>query len=106
MTPARSVPTGAKYSPDFTYQELLAKGRIDLLSRTLVRRVVVAPESDRIEYVEAVDRDRPDEPVRIRAATFVSGGGLRLELTPVCCSRQTIASRTGWPTRRVSSAAT
>lgn len=68
-------PTGAKYSPDFTYQELLAQGRIELLSRTLVRRIVAASDGGRIDSVEAVDRDNPGEPLRIRAGTFVLAAG-------------------------------
>ena len=36
-------PTGAKYSPDFTFRRLLDEGRIELLTRTLVRRLVPAP---------------------------------------------------------------
>jgi quinoprotein glucose dehydrogenase len=67
-------PTGAKYSPDFTYQELLAAGRIDLMSRTLVRRLTVKPGSDEIDMAEAVDRDT-GEMVRIRAGRFVLAAG-------------------------------
>lgn len=68
-------PTGAKYSPDFTYQELLARGRLELISRTLARRLVLRPGSREIEYVEALDRDRPEEPVRLYAKTFVLAAG-------------------------------
>ncbi|HVS12823.1 MAG TPA: GMC family oxidoreductase [Thermoanaerobaculia bacterium] len=68
-------PTGAKYSPDFTFQELLANDRIELLSRTLVRRLALERGSERIEEVIALDRDRPDEGVRIRARTFVVAAG-------------------------------
>ena len=68
-------PTGAKYSPDFTYQELLRDRRIELLSRMVVRRLKVEPGGRKIEYAEALDRDRPDEPVRLRARTFVLAAG-------------------------------
>ncbi|REJ86230.1 MAG: GMC family oxidoreductase [Acidobacteria bacterium] len=63
-------PTGAKYSPDFTLQELLARERIELLDRTLVRRLVVG-ERGRIAGAKALDRDRPDEPLELRADVFV-----------------------------------
>lgn len=68
-------PTGAKYSPDFTYQELLAAGRIELVSRTVVRRLVVEPGGERISHAEALDRDRPGEPLRLVAGTFVLAAG-------------------------------
>ena len=68
-------PTGAKYSPDFTFQELLAKKKIELYERTLVRKLVPAANSGRIEEALALDRDRPDDPVRFRAKTFVVAAG-------------------------------
>ncbi len=68
-------PTGAKYSPDFTYQALLEAGRIDLVSRMVARRLEVRPGDDTIEAVEALDRDQPGEPVRIRASTFIVACG-------------------------------
>ncbi|MBI4538039.1 MAG: GMC family oxidoreductase [Gemmatimonadetes bacterium] len=68
-------PTGAKYSPDFTFNRLLEEKRIELVTRTLVRRLVLAQGSDRVEYAEAVDRDRPEEPVQLRARVFVVAAG-------------------------------
>jgi quinoprotein glucose dehydrogenase len=68
-------PTGARYSPDFTYQELLREKRIELHDRTLVRRLELAPTGDRIEAAVAVHRDRPDETVRYRARWFVLAAG-------------------------------
>ncbi len=68
-------PTGAKYTPDLTYQELLGAGRIELHSRMLVRRLDVKPGSQEIERAVATDRDRPDEPVHLRAKTFVLACG-------------------------------
>ena len=53
-------PTGAKYSPDFTFQSLLDSGRIELHSRTLVRKLVLQNDSDVIEHAVALDRDHPD----------------------------------------------
>ncbi len=68
-------PTGAKYSPDFTFLDLLGRGRIRLHDRTMVRRLKVAAGGNAIEEAEAFHRDRPDEPVRIRARHFVLAAG-------------------------------
>ncbi len=68
-------PTGAKYTPDFAFDQLLAAGRIDLVTRTLVRRLTLEPGTDRIAAAEAVDRDFPDDPVEFRAGTFVLAAG-------------------------------
>ncbi len=68
-------PTGAKYSPDFTLNRLLDAGRIELITRTLVRRLVPEDGSARISHAVAVDRDAPEEEVHLRARTFVLAGG-------------------------------
>lgn len=68
-------PTGAKYSPDFSFIKLLDAGRIDLHSRRLVRKLVLRPDSDRIEYAVVLDRDHPEEEIHYRAATFVVAAG-------------------------------
>ena len=68
-------PTGAKYSPDFSFLQLLEAGRIELHSRRLARKLVLRPDSDQVEYVEVLDRDKPDEPVHYRAKTFVVAAG-------------------------------
>ena len=68
-------PTGAKYTPDFALDRLLSEGRIELLTRTLVRRLYLQESTDRVAYAEAVDRDAPEDPVELRADTFVLAGG-------------------------------
>jgi quinoprotein glucose dehydrogenase len=68
-------PTGAKYSPDFTFASLLAAKQIELHDRTLVRRLVLEDKTDRIAYAEAVGYDRPDETLEIRARVFVLASG-------------------------------
>jgi glucose dehydrogenase len=68
-------PTGAKYSPDFSFNALIEQGRLELLTRTLVRRLHLEAGSDRIEWAEAVDRERPEEPVQLRARLFVLAAG-------------------------------
>jgi len=68
-------PTGAKYSPDFSFQSLLESGRIALHSRTLVRKLELQNDSDVIDHAVALDRDHPDEAVHYRAKTFVVAAG-------------------------------
>lgn len=71
-------PTGAKYSPDFTFQELLADGRIELRDRTLVRKLHRSPDGRRIvratATVRGLDGD-DDRELEIRAKTFVLAAG-------------------------------
>ncbi len=57
-TCAPVCPVGAKYSPDFTWNALRASRRVELVPRTLVRRLVVEDGSNRIARAEAVRRDR------------------------------------------------
>ena len=71
-------PVGAKYSPDFTWNALRASKRVELIPRTLVRRLVVEDGSNRIVRAEAVRRDRggaAGSPVQFRARTFVVAAG-------------------------------
>lgn len=68
-------PTGAKYTPDFTFDKLVRERRIELVARTLVRKLVLEDGSDRIDHAVALDRDAPDEPVHLRASTFVLASG-------------------------------
>jgi len=71
-------PVGAKYSPDFTWNALRASKRVELVPRTLVRRLVVADASNRIERAEGVRRDRggpSGSPVEFRARTFIVAAG-------------------------------
>ena len=68
-------PVGAKYSPDFTWRALREQRRVELVTRTLVRRLVADPRTGRIERATAVHRDRPDQPVELRARVFVLAAG-------------------------------
>ena len=70
-------PVGAKYSPDFTWNALRASKQVELIPRTLVRRLVVDDQSTRIVRAEAVRRDRgaAESPVHFRARTFVVAAG-------------------------------
>jgi glucose dehydrogenase len=93
-------PIGARYSPDFTFNELVEQGRIELLTGTLVRKLHLEAASDRIEWAEAVDRERPDEPVELRARLFVLAAGYTWSphlLLLSACDRfpQGLANRSG-----------
>ena len=68
-------PIGAKYSPDFTWNALRDAGKIELIKRTLIRRVVPRDNSDQIDHMVGVSRDDPDTPVEFRARMFVVAGG-------------------------------
>ena len=74
-------PTGARYSPDFTFKQLLAANRIALHDRTLVRKLVKSPDGKRIESAQAVVRGdgrgggRVGERAEYRAKTFVLASG-------------------------------
>jgi quinoprotein glucose dehydrogenase len=68
-------PTGARYSPDFTFQRLLEKKKIELHDGTLVRRLVPQLGKSRIARAEAVRYAKPDEPWIYEAKTFVLASG-------------------------------
>lgn len=67
-------PTGARYSPDFTFKRLLAAKRIQLHDRTLVRKLAL-DGGTRVAEAQAVHRDRPEQPISYRARTFVLASG-------------------------------
>jgi glucose dehydrogenase len=68
-------PIGAKYSPDFTWSALRKANKVQLVPRTLVRRLVLEDGSARISHAVAVTRDQPDVPVEFHARQFVLAGG-------------------------------
>ncbi|MDA0313164.1 MAG: GMC family oxidoreductase [Gemmatimonadetes bacterium] len=68
-------PTGAKYSPDFTFAQLLAANRIRLETGTLIRRLELEPGTNRILAAIGRSYDDPDTDVIYRAKTYVLAGG-------------------------------
>lgn len=68
-------PVGAKYTPDLTWKSLRSAGRVRLLPRTLVRQLAVKQGFREIDVAHAVQRDRPAEPLEVRARTFVLACG-------------------------------
>ena len=67
-------PIGAKYSPDFTWNALRRSQRVELVTRTLVRRLEV-DDRNRVVRAVAVSRDAPGGEIEFRAKAFVVAGG-------------------------------
>lgn len=67
-------PTGAKYSPDFTYRQLVDRGDIQLHELTLVRRLEMDPANDRIVRAHATDRTSGEDIV-FEASVFIVASG-------------------------------
>lgn len=68
-------PSGAKYSPDFTWDTLVAAKKVTLVTETLVRRLVADPATGRIVRATGNRTDAPGEEVSIEAKTFVLAAG-------------------------------
>lgn len=68
-------PTGAKYSPDFSFDALVRAGRIRLETGTLVRRLHADARTGRITHASANATTRRDEVVELRARSFVLAAG-------------------------------
>ena len=68
-------PTGARYSPDFTFRKLLDEGRLTLHDRTLIRKLIPDESGSRIVAARGLHRDRPDEEVEYRAPIFAIASG-------------------------------
>jgi quinoprotein glucose dehydrogenase len=68
-------PTGAKYSPDFTWDALVRDKKVTLLTQTLVRRLVADPKSGAIVRATGNLTDASGEEVTITAKTFVLAAG-------------------------------
>ncbi len=68
-------PSGARYSPDFTFRQLMEPKKIVLHDRTLVRRLVLDDRRPVVVAARGFHQDRPTEPVEYRARTFVVASG-------------------------------
>jgi len=99
-TCAPICPIGAKYSPDFTWSALRAAKKVQLRTRTLVRRLVLADGSSRVSHAIAVERDRPRDTIEVHARQFVVAGGYVWSAHLLLLSAQTgapngLANRSG-----------
>ena len=68
-------PTGAKYSPDFTWDALVRDKKVELITETLVRRLEADAKTGRVVRAMANRTDTSGEPVTITARTFVLAAG-------------------------------
>jgi quinoprotein glucose dehydrogenase len=69
-------PTGARYSPDFTFKQLLAQKKIALHDETLIRQLVLHDaDSKKIIAAKGVNRAKPEDPIEFRAPVFVLASG-------------------------------
>ncbi len=68
-------PSGARYSPDYTFKQLIAPKKIVLHDQTLVRRLVLDETRSTVVAAQAVRQDRPEDPIEFRARTFVVASG-------------------------------
>lgn len=68
-------PSGARYSPDFTFRQLAEPKKIVLHDRTLVRRLILDDRRATIVAAQGWHQDRPDERIDYRAKTFVIASG-------------------------------
>ncbi len=68
-------PTGAKYSPDFTWDALVRTNRVTLITQTLIRRLEADEKTGRILRATGNRTDATNEAVTITAKTFVLAAG-------------------------------
>ena len=68
-------PTGARYSPDFTFKQLLEKKRIALHDQTLIRKLVLHDSKDTIVAAQGVNRAKPGETAEYHAPVFAIASG-------------------------------
>jgi quinoprotein glucose dehydrogenase len=68
-------PSGAKYSPDFTWDALVRDGKVTLVTETLVRRMIADPKTGAILRATGNRTDASGEEVTITAKTFVLAAG-------------------------------
>ena len=68
-------PTGARYSPDYTFKQLIERKKITLYDQTLIRKLVIDGAGTKIAAAQGVDRQKPGEAVEYRARLFILASG-------------------------------
>jgi glucose dehydrogenase len=68
-------PTGARYSPDFTFKRLLAEKKIALDDQTLIRKLTFGDSKNTIVSAQGVNSEHPDQSHEYRAKVFVVASG-------------------------------
>ena len=68
-------PTGARYSPDYTYKRLLQNKRIALHDSTLIRRLIPHERNESIVAATGSSLGQPAQSVEYRARLFIVASG-------------------------------
>src|SRR5215467_11089220 len=68
-------PTGARYSPDFTFKRLLTGKKIVLHDNTLIRKLTLDENKPAVAAAQGIHSDRPNDPIEYRAKVFVVACG-------------------------------
>ncbi len=68
-------PIGARYSPDFTYKQLLRAKKIRLHDQTLIRKLIPHDARNTITAALGAHADKPEEQIEYRARSFVLASG-------------------------------
>jgi quinoprotein glucose dehydrogenase len=68
-------PTGARYSPDYTYKKLLSANKIRLFDQTLIRCLVPHDTANAIVSAQGVRTADPDQPLEFSARVFIVAAG-------------------------------
>jgi glucose dehydrogenase len=68
-------PTGARYSPDFTFKRLLKEKKITLHDQTLIRKLIVHDVKSTVIGAKGVSESTPGKSVDYRASLFVVAAG-------------------------------
>jgi quinoprotein glucose dehydrogenase len=68
-------PTGARYSPDFTFKRLLEQQKIALHEQTLIRKLILHDTRNTVVAAHGVHRERPQEVNEYNARLFVIASG-------------------------------
>ena len=93
-------PTGARYSPDFTFKRLLAEKKITLHDHTLIRKLVHHDTKNDIVAAQGVRRDGSGSTVEYRARVFAVASGYTWSSHLLLLSKSSrfpdgVANRTG-----------
>jgi glucose dehydrogenase len=86
-------PTGAKYTPDWTWDALVRDGRVELITGVLIRRLMADPKTKRVTQATGNATDAAGDTVTIRCRDVVLAGGF--VWTPHLLLLSGLANRSG-----------
>ena len=93
-------PTGARYSPDFTFKRLMARKNFTLHDQTLIRKLIAGRREAHGGLGAGGESRAAGRAGGIPRAGFRTGLGLLLEPAPAAALANARDSPTGWPTGR------